>query len=383
MIPSDFLSMNNTQNIRNIGALKRLFLVAISAIAIGLTGCRPYEKPEYVEVKANETAYVIPLESGDAKAGVKFDSEAYLDSKKVAQKRIQIPHRWSQTGRAWFDGDWIDTVRVVTVDRSPVTRQWSPGMDAKGKDSNNAIWLESSDSIGFSTGFSVTAHVEETDASRFLYSYKNTALSTVLDTELRARVQSLASEVSASYKMDDLRDKKNELIAKIRSDVVPFFKAKGITITTIGQFGGFQYENQKIQEAIDDTFVAQQAKVKNAAMLEAQTDANARIELEAKALAEAARTKAKGEADGKLAVFQAEASGLQAVNKALAEANQNPALVELKRIDVEKLRAERWDGRYPSWYMGGGSGSGMILNIPADALNDVKHTNSQIRPISR
>lgn len=336
-------------------------LLTLSALAASLlnVGCiRPYDTPEYVEVKSNETAYVIPLEQGATK-GVKFDSEAYLDANKVAIKRVPVPHRWNQTGRWSNVGEWIDTVRVITVDRAPVTRQWESGEKSK-----NALWLESADSIGFSTGFSVTALIEESDTSRFLYAYKATSLADVLDSELRARIQSIASGVAASYKMDELRNKKNELIDKIKSDVVPFFKDKGISITTIGQFGGFEYENQKIQDAIDDTFVAQQAKVKNEALLAAQGDANKKIELEAVALAEAARTKAKGEADGKLSVFEAEAKGLQSVNKALAEANQNPALVELKKIDVQKALAEKWDGKLPVWNMGGAGTPNMLFQAP-------------------
>lgn len=347
-------------------------IIALVAGSLGLTGCiKQYDVPEYIDVKPNETAFAVPLELGSG-AGVKFDSEQYLETKKIAAKRIQIPHRWNQTGRWENEGEWIDTLLVLKVDRSPVTRQWENGGAANReskstRQKDQAIWLESKDSIGFSTGFSVTAYIEESDTARFLYSYKNSALSTVMDEELRARIQALASEVSASYQMDSLREKKNELITKIKEDVIPFFKAKGITITTIGQFGGFLYENEKIQLAIDDTFVAQQAKVKNAALLEAQTDANKRIELAAKADAEAARTKAKGEADGKLAVFQAEADGITAVNKALAAANQNPQLVELKRLDVDKIRAERWDGRYPQWMMGG-SAPGLLLNVDPPAI---------------
>lgn len=339
----------------------KLRILALLALATLSVGCvKKYDTPEYIEIKSNETAYVIPLEQ-EVDKGVKFDSQEYLEKKKVASKRIQIPHRWNQTGRLSNTGEWMDTIRVITVDRAPVTRQWESGAKSK-----QAIWLESSDSIGFSTGFSVTALIEEADASLFLYAYKATSLEEVLDSELRARIQSIASDLAASYKMDELREKKNELIAKIKEDVVPFFKQKGITITTIGQFGGFEYENEKIQFAIDDTFVAQQAKVKNAALLAAQKDANAKIELEAVAVAEAARTKSKGEADGKLLVFEAEASGLKAVNKALAEANQNPALVELKKIDVQKALAEKWDGKLPVWTMGDkSSGSpNMLFQTP-------------------
>jgi SPFH domain / Band 7 family len=336
--------------------------VILAAVAMLATGCiRTYDKPEFHEVRNNETAFVIPLE-GTASDGVAFDSEDYLNKRKVAQKRIQIPHRFNQTGRFSWEGEWIDTIRVITVDRSPVTRQWSPG-----KGSKDALWLESNDSIGFSTGFSVTAHVLEDDTARFLYQYKATSLEVVLDTELKARIQSIASMVAAAYKMDTLREKKNELIEKVKDDVIPFFQRKGITITTIGQFGGFEYENEKIQYAIDDTFVAQQAKVKNAAMLEAQADANARIESEAIALAKAAREKAKGEADGKFSVFEAEAKGITAVNQALAAANQNPQLIELKKLEVEAKRVERWNGSYPQWVMGEG-GSNLLLNLTGSQL---------------
>ncbi len=163
--------------------------------------------------------------------------------------------------------------------------------------------------------------------------------------------------------MDELREKKNELIAKVREDIVPYFKSRGITIPTIGQFGGFEYENDKIQASIDGTFVAQQEKVTNAARLAAQHDANERMQSEADSVAKSLRLKAQGEADGKLSVFKAEAQGIEAVNSALAKANQNPMLVQLKQIEVDKVRAERWDGKYPSWYMPGGNGQGMLLNI--------------------
>jgi prohibitin 2 len=61
-----------------------------------------------------------------------------------------------------------------------------------------------------------------------------------------------------------------------------------------------------------------------------------------------------------LAVFRAEADGISAVNLALAAANQNPQLVELKRLDVERVKAERWDGKLPIWVTGG---EGMMLNV--------------------
>lgn len=37
-------------------------------------------------------------------------------------------------------------------------------------------------------------------------------------------------------------------------------------------------------------------------------------------------------------------------------------LLELKKVDVEKIRAEKWNGAYPQWYMPG-STAGMMLNV--------------------
>src|SRR5262249_3386790 len=74
------------------------------------TGCvRQYDRPEYVEIDTSETGFLIPLE-GDSTEQVKFQSEDYLKQHKVATKRVQITHRWSQEGRWPTDGKWIPIV---------------------------------------------------------------------------------------------------------------------------------------------------------------------------------------------------------------------------------------------------------------------------------
>ena len=127
-------------------------------------------------------------------------------------------------------------------------------------------------------------------------------------------------------------------------DVLTFFSERGITVTSIGQFGGMTYENVKIQDAIDQTFITQQEKVNAKAMLDAQADKNARITQEADALAEAARRKAKGEADG-----------IESVNAALAKAANNPQLIQLRMLEVETARVGKWNGTYPTMVSGEGA----------------------------
>jgi len=328
------------------------FLLPLLVI-IGLTSCRPYMPQVFETIENSETAYVIPLDSNNADQ-VSFDSEEYLETRKVATKRIQVPHRWVKTGYVYLTGEYMPQIRVITVDRTPVTREWvaEGGTNA---DRDEAIWIESKDSIGFSVGFTATGKVEEADTSRFLYQYRARSLADVMDTEVRARIQAVAADRAARSNMDLLRTEKTEIIEAIRADTIPFFEQYGITITTVGMFGGFTYEDPQIQESINATFVAQQEKVVAAALLEAQTDKNAQIEQEALAFAEKARTIAQGEADG-----------LRSINEATAEAQSNPVFLEMKRIELQMRLADQWNGEYPQWFMGGSEGlnGGLLMQMP-------------------
>ena len=344
-------------------------LVGLLCIA-GLTGCmKPYDKPEFVEIDTSDTGFLIPLE-GDATVQQKFESEGYLAQRKVATKRVQITHRWLQEGRLPTDGRWIATVRLVKVNRSPITRTWTtPQNNAVGSvvtRTDDAIWIESADSVGFSMGFACTAFISEEDAARFLYWYPSGSLADVMDHEVRGRIQQVAAEVAAKYPLDELRSKKQEIADAVKEDVTNFFSARGVTVTTIGMFGGMTYENPEIQRSIDGTFIAQQLKVVAEAKFEAQKKENERIELEADANAEKARREALGEADAKKTTAGAEAEAIREVNRALNEAAQNPLLYQLKALDVEKARIERWDGKYPTYYMGAGTGGpNLLLQMPA------------------
>ncbi len=339
---------------------------------VGLTGCmKSYDRPEFVEIDTSETGFLIPLE-GDVTQQAKFQSEDYLKQRKVATKRVQITHRWSQEGRLPTDGNWIPTVRLVKVNRSPVTREWiTPqgqayaGQSLRGAANDRAIWIESADSVGFSMGFTCTAFIPEDEAAKFLYWYPSGSLADVIDREVRGRVQQVAAEVAARYPLDALRAKKQEIADAVKADLTTFFATRGVTVTTIGMFGGMTYENPEIQKSIDATFIAQQLKVVAQAKFEAQKKENDRIELEANAVAEKARREAMGLADARKTAAAGEAEAIREVNRALNEAQQNPLLYQLKALEVEKARVEKWDGKYPTWFMGtGGNGANLLLQVP-------------------
>ena len=105
------------------------------------------------------------------------------------------------------------------------------------------------------------------------------------------------------------------------------------------------------------------------AKFEAQKKENDRMELEAEGVAEKARREAQGQADARKTAAAGEAEAIRLINAAATEAQQNPLLLQLKGLEVEKARIEKWDGRYPQMWLGAG-GTGMmspnlLLQVPA------------------
>jgi len=343
--------------------LKIASVMSFAMVMILCTGCwKPYDVPEYKEVSTSQTAYLIPLE-GDSKAQVKLNSAEAFDKMMVMGKRIQITKRWHQTGRLSHSGQWIPNVKLITVERTPVTLEWTADENSGTNKKNEAMWVESMDSIEFSTGFNCTAYIKEADASKFLYYYKANTLGGVMNEEVKNKIQEVLAEFAASYDLDQLRSKKTDMIAKVRTVVIPFFETRGITITTIGMFGGLEYKNKDIQKSIDDVFVAQQLKNVEKAKLDAMADQKKRMEEEGKAMADKARQIAIGTADAERSKAQAiadaismkakaEAESIKLVNSALKEAQSNPMFLEIKKLEVESKRIAKWKGDVPKMQMG-------------------------------
>ena len=59
------------------------------------------------------------------------------------------------------------------------TSKWSATSGTAARD--EAIWIESKDSVGFSVGFNCTAYIEEDDSARFLYMYRSKSLADMMD----------------------------------------------------------------------------------------------------------------------------------------------------------------------------------------------------------
>jgi len=284
-------------------------MVVIFLAAISLVGCKPYDKPEYVDIKPNETAFLIPL-TGKTSDQTTLLSEEFLRKGQVSTKRVQITHEWSKTGFNETDGVFIPNVRLILVDRTPVSTQWL------ANDVTHRVSVESAESIGLIPGVSITAFVDESDAARFLYKYANKPLAAVVDSDVNNYVKGRFSAAFSGLTLDQAKAQKQRIFEAVFKETVEQFKPYGITVAQLGQTDGLTYENPAIQEKIDTR------ATKEAEVVTAQLEQNRQ-----KIANETARSVADADAYIRRTNAQAFAS------------NQAASVAE-KQLEIEKIKAE-------------------------------------------
>ena len=318
---------------KRVAALGLAVTIATSATGCGLI--KPYDKPELVTIEASEVAFLIPL-VGDTEDQVSFQSEALLAKAMIATKEITIQHRWIKTGRLPGDGKWIPTHKLITVDRKPVNREWNSMKDSGTSKKNQAIYAESKESIGFSVGMNCSCQIDnEEDAIKFLYSYNTDPLSKIMDKQIRSKVESAFVETCARYSMDEILEKKDEIMKSIRDEIVPYFKERGITITNLGMKDGIKYDDPEIQKTINEKFSSAQRVI-------TQSNEN-----------DVKISKAEAEAQAKIIKAEAEAEANRIIAESLTD-----SFIEYNKTNKY---TEKWDGSVPK--VSTGSDANMIMDI--------------------
>jgi hypothetical protein len=333
-------------------------MLSISLLLV-LTGCRkPFEPVQLEVIEPNEVGFLISnTDVNDQKSTASEDFDKHI----VNTQQVKIPQMWVQTGYStvFWNGEWRPSARLIKVDTASVTREWTADQNSGTSQKNEAIWVMTSDQVEFSTGWTCTAKIaSRKDAAVFLSNYRNGSLEQVMDQEVRSKIQALFGLAVTDLPMETLRTAATPVIIKTVDDVKSFFLEKGITITNLGITGGFVYKNPKVLEKMAEVFTAEQEKSIAVAKTMAQIEENKRIQLEAVAKSEAILTQKKAEADGIKAVAEAKAFEIE-------KAQQNKEIyIQLKELEIDKLKAESWDGKYPVYYMGVGNAPTLLLNTP-------------------
>jgi prohibitin 2 len=143
-------------------------------------------------------------------------------------------------------------------------------------------------------------------------------------------VQESMKAVTAMYTAEQLVTKREEVAGKIRDEVNERVSRHGVIVDE------FSITNFKFSDAFDAAIeaktVAEQQKLK------AERDLQ-RIEVEAKQTIE----KARADAESQKLAAEAQARALE-----LQRAAVTPELIRLREVEVQRLFAEKWDGKLPT-----------------------------------
>ncbi len=240
--------------------ITKLMLVTLTAL---LAACnQPATHDDYVEIGANETAFLIKLDGNTKDGQGKLNSIEYLEQNKVPVKRIVIPHMNVDTCPNSSVHCWkeVPTARLIKISRTPVSREWTSSTSTGTAEKNEAFHVESNESIDFTIGATITAHVAEDDTAKFLYFYAGSQLQDVMDTNLRNYIGSALSTEFGGRSVDQARSSKNEIFAKVFADAKKEFAGRGITLDNFGFSEGMTYTDASIQQAINKKFEADMLK---------------------------------------------------------------------------------------------------------------------------
>jgi hypothetical protein len=243
-------------------------LTALILTTVILSSCKPFKGTQVVEIAPNQTAFLLPA-VGDTTAQMKFDSVDFLVQNQVAAKIVEISYREHKIGRGWWAIDFVPNQILILVDRSPESRQWTYNPEAGTSGVNQAIALESQESIGFYHGVVVNAVIEEADAAKFLYYYGGAGvegdvaqtgiqltvgLDQVMDTFVRTWV---ADKLYAEFKALPLEAgqiQAADIFARIEELARSYFKTYGITVLDLGGIEGLVFDSDEVQNTIDQKF---------------------------------------------------------------------------------------------------------------------------------
>lgn len=321
-----------------------------------LVGCGPYKEEQYVQIGPHETAFLIPLEGDSTRQG-KMQSIEALEKAKVMAKRIYLPVRSRKLGRGYTNYEWVPTLRVICVGRTPVTREWTAEAGTGTSTANQAIEVESKDSINFGVGMTITCHVDEADTARFLYYYSGKTLSEIVDSNVRGFCQQKLAAKFGTLDLTECKKEKTRIFDELTKEAREFFEEKGVTIDFLGGVKGLQYQNPEIQAAIDKKFINE---------MEVQTSEQELAEQQVRN--EMAVSVAEAERDAAKELYQA------------AEALELKVMLDIARIEAQATKdaAEKWGGKLPTGIMP--AGSGLLFGLerdPASVLPEAASLTSQ------
>ena len=238
--------------------MKKFFVLLFATIAMSFmfSSClfiKPYDRPEYVQIDTNETAFVIDLfADGTDGAQATLTSEDYYEKHVLNEKLVQIPHKWVKKGRLPATGEYIPKLKVVAVSNSPITGTW-----------NDEIKVDTKGSQGFTVPMKYAIRITPADSGRFLSKFpaneKTDARSKmvsspekVADNQFRNVVAAELSKEFHKYEYKDVLPNRDDIVAAAIDRIQIWAEEFGITIDNLAVWNGLIPDDATLQNQMDE-----------------------------------------------------------------------------------------------------------------------------------
>ena len=163
-----------------------------------------------------------------------------------------------------------------------------------------------------------------------------------LSSYVQTATQEVFKAVTARYSAPDLIAQRARVSADINSALQTKLALYGAQVINI-DMRNFEF-SESYMRAINDKVTQEQLRLAAENRLKTVEAEQKQKVAVAEAEAGAVRARADGDAYANLKVATAQAEALKAQNAALA---QNKDVLELRRIEVERIKAEKWNGQLP------------------------------------
>ena len=241
---------------------KHFFMVAtIVALCFMSTSClfiKPYDKPEYVSIGTNETAFLIDQFADDNKENGQVKVNGDANYRTVNSKLVKIGHKWVQTGRLPATGHYIASEIVIAVSNSPVTGTWEKDIKVETKGSQGftvpmkwGIRVKPENSERFLRNFPANVQIMSEDGKQKL-SKKMTSVKSVAEDQFKTQVAAELSKEFHKYEYKDVLPNRDIIVDAAVERITEWATELGITIDNLAVFEGLIPDDATLQNSMDE-----------------------------------------------------------------------------------------------------------------------------------
>jgi regulator of protease activity HflC (stomatin/prohibitin superfamily) len=222
---------------------------------------------------------------------------------------------------------------------------WSKSED-EGHPRNEELSFSTSEGTSIFADVALSYELSPDLVPHFYVKFRNDDLTLFTHGFLRNATRNAFNDVAGQFTVEQIYGVgKEKMLTAVKTALVAALSPYGVVIDQIGFTSNLRLP-PNIVESINNKIKATQDAITSQNQLQITQ-------------AEAAKTVAEAEGNAKARIASADG---EAKAQILLKASVTPEILELKRLDIQRVAADRWNGQLPSTMMGGNSVP--FINLP-------------------